>query len=217
MFATQQADSENRCEPPALAGGADLSTHAPDAAMLLARMQSGDRKAASDFFTAFGPQIRRRVSGKLGPHVRRIFDSQEILSTVSRRLDRMIFSGDLRAVEVPQFWALVFSMVDIAVLDKVRVFSRLRAAESGERALTTSHAAHPTHQLRAPTYQPVLELEEAFDCLGSDVDREVLALWLEGTPQLRIAHIVRMTPAALRQRWRSIRLRLHSALSPGVA
>ncbi len=64
---------------------------------LLDRVRGGDREASAEFISRYGPRIRRRVRGKLSPAMRRLFDSQEILATVARRLDQMVASGERRA------------------------------------------------------------------------------------------------------------------------
>src|SRR5262245_43990251 len=64
---------------------------------LLARMRAGDRQAAAVFITRYESKIRRRVRGKLSLSMRRIFDSQDIVSTLGRRLDLYVRSGKLEA------------------------------------------------------------------------------------------------------------------------
>ena len=69
---------------------------------LIARMRAGDRAAAAAFITQYGDRVRRRVSGKLSPAMRRLFDSQEIMSTVARRLDHCVSGGELAAMAPDQ-------------------------------------------------------------------------------------------------------------------
>ena len=57
---------------------------------LLRRMRNGDREAAAQFITRYEDRIRRRIRGKLNPSVRRLFDSQDIFSTIGRRLDQYV-------------------------------------------------------------------------------------------------------------------------------
>jgi hypothetical protein len=75
---------------------------APDFDALLARMRAGDRDAAAAFVTRYGTRIRRRLRGKMSPSIRRLFDSQELMSTVARRLDAFVRSGRLAAVSEGQ-------------------------------------------------------------------------------------------------------------------
>jgi len=68
----------------------------------------------------------------LGPAIRRLFDSLEILSTVSRRLDLYVMSGRLTASTEAQLWELVFKMADNALVDKARGFRETLRATEGE-------------------------------------------------------------------------------------
>ena len=114
------ADIQNGTVPPALAGDEGDGVQ-----LLLDRMRSGDRVAAAVFITRYGSRIRRRIHGKLSPAMRRIFDSQDILSTLGRRLDQYVRFGRLAAASEDELWALVFRMAENAVIDKARVFRRL--------------------------------------------------------------------------------------------
>src|SRR5689334_16822079 len=84
---------------------------------LLTRMRAGDRNAAAQFMDRFGSRIRRRVRGRLRPAMRRLFDSQEIISTLARRLDLFVRGGQLNAETEGQLWTLVFKMAENAVID----------------------------------------------------------------------------------------------------
>lgn len=183
-----------------------------DAAALLARMRAGDREAVSEFITHFGELIKRRVRGKLGKGMRRIFDSQEILSTVSRRLDQYVCKGKLQAQDQPQLWSLLTRMIDAALVDKIRVYKRLHAVEQEDSDFARRLLVRMRDgEARSPDGAE-LELSSAFQCLQSDVDREVLALWLNDVPHTQIAEQLDCTPAAIRQRWQSIRNRLKEQL-----
>ena len=187
-----------------------------DAAALLARMRHGDRVAATEFVAAFGDQLRRRVRGKLGAGMRRVFDSQDIMSTVSRRLDSYVASGRLNASDPPQLWSLVFKIIDAALVDKVRVYQRLKRVESEDSEFAVTMLTRMKDREQRETEGPELALEAAFRCLKSDLDREVLSLWLNDTPHSRIAELVGSTPDAVRQRWQSIRTHLREQLSSGA-
>src|SRR5438046_3107354 len=94
---------------------------------LLTRMRAGDRTAAAEFVSRFAPRIRRRIRGKLNPAMRRLFDSQEIMSTLGRRLDAFIGSRQLNADSMNELWALLFRMADNSLIEKARVFRSLEA------------------------------------------------------------------------------------------
>ena len=92
-----------------------LSTIDPEE--LVRRMRSGDRDAAAEFISRYDSRIRRRIRGKLGPAMRRLFDSQDIVSTLGRRLDLYVRSGRLEAVSGDQLWSLIMKMAEHGVID----------------------------------------------------------------------------------------------------
>jgi DNA-directed RNA polymerase specialized sigma24 family protein len=199
----------------------DATGHQPDGALavpvdvLLARMRAGDRQAAAVFLTDYGDLIRRRVRGKLGASVRRMFDSLDILSTVGRRFDRYVRDGKLQAIDEPQLWSLLFRMAEAAVLDKVRAVKRLEVAEGEDGPIARVLLARIQDAEQGSGNGADIVLEKVLAVLPSDDDRSVLTLWLTDWPLFRIAEALGTTPAAVRQRWRSIRLRLREKLDAG--
>ena len=174
---------------------------------LLCKMREGDRGAAALFVDRYGQRIRRRVQGRLRPYVRRLFDSQEIISTVARRLDLLVRAGKLQAATDGQLWSLVFTIAENAVIDKTRLFDRLLAIESSSAvgAHMTQCAPRTTseHDRRQPE-----DIARAFSALQDGIDREILSLWLQDTPHLITARLVGLSPAAVRKRWEVIKRRL---------
>jgi DNA-directed RNA polymerase specialized sigma24 family protein len=184
---------------------------------LLARMQRGDREAAAEFIQRFGSRIQRRIRGKLSQPMRRVFDSLDILATLSRRLDGFVLSGRLEARNEPELWALVFRIAERALVDKARLFRRLEAAESEDGEFAQRMLARlRTAETRGP-HQPEIELERAFRCLPDGTDRAILSAWLSGTPHVATAEWVGLTPAAVRQRWQAIRARLREVFEAELA
>ena len=184
----------------------------PELPTLLERMRAGDRTAAADFTARYGDLIRRRVRGKLGPAMRRVFDSMDMLSTIGRRLDLFVRSGRMHAVNDAQLWKLVFEISEVAVLDKVRAFKRLEQAERedspvAQLLLSRMHRAEGRSQ-----DGPAEEIERVLALLRSDADRQLLLLWLKDMPLFRIAELLDSTPAAVRKRWQSIRIYLRTEL-----
>lgn len=185
-------------------------------AFLVERMRRQDREAAALFMQEYGPQIRRRVRGKLGAAMRRLFDSQEILSTVGRRLDRYVRVGRLEAESPGQLLQLVFRMAEGAVVDKIRVFKRLERVE-GEDSRFAQEFGSRLHEADQDSDDgAVISLDAALRTLTSEIDRQILTMWLNGTQHNVIAWDLGMTPAAVRQRWKTIRDRLKESMQLGA-
>jgi DNA-directed RNA polymerase specialized sigma24 family protein len=164
----------------------------------------------------YGPLLRRRVRGKLGAAMRRLFDSQEILSTVGRRLDRYVRVGGLEADSPGQLLQLVFRMAEGAVIDKVRVFQRLERVEGEDSQFAQQVSSRLQDAESDQSDGAVLSLDGALRTLTSDIDRQILTMWLNGIQHSVIAWDLGMTPAAVRQRWKTIRDRLKESMQLGA-
>lgn len=181
----------------------------PTSAALLAlldRMREGDREAAAEFIRRYGPSIRRRVSGRLGIGMRRLFDSQDVLSTLSRRLDNFVRNRRLLAQHEGELWSLIFRITDNAIADKARIMQKLKNTEGADspfarRLLGILREHEQGHDENAFS----LQLSDVFDLLKSDTDRQVLRMWLTGMSMSAIAKEIGSSPDATRQRWKAIR------------
>lgn len=186
----------------------DTGDPSSDVVELLRRMRTGEREAAATFVMQFGSRIRRRIRGKLSPSMRRIFDSRDILSTVGRRLDRIVESGCVKATSEPQLWALVFRIANNAVIEKGRLFRRLKRIE-GEDGLFAQQMMSKLRQAeRMGREQPELEIERVIRWIDDEVDKEILCLWLAGSPHDVTSVCVNLAPTAVRKRWQKIKVRL---------
>jgi DNA-directed RNA polymerase specialized sigma24 family protein len=188
-----------------------MTTDPDGAAQLLGRMRSGDREAAAEFVQRFAMRIRRRARGKLGPAMRRLFDSQEILSTLGRRLDAFIRSGRLRATTELELWTLVCRIADNAVVEKARVFRSLQAKEGRGSPLAHRMLQQFRDAERATPDGPEMEMDRALRSVRSEIDREILGMWLNGTRLNEVAESMGMAPTAIRKRWQGIREQLEAS------
>ena len=186
---------------------------APTVSALLERLRMGDRDAAGLFIRHYGPMVRRRVRGKLGAAMRRLFDSQDILSTVSRRLDRYVSTGKVRATTEGELWKLVHRMVDAALVDKIRVTRRLQRVQPEDKDFA-GLLLYRFEAVEAEDADAVeVELDRFFAALPDPIDRQVLSLWLRGHKHSVIASVVGISHDATRQRWVAIRQRLRVLLT----
>lgn len=175
---------------------------------LLPRMREGDREAAAAFMIRYASRIRRRIRGKLSPGMRRIYDSQDILSTVSRRLDVYVRAGKLEALSEEQFWSLILRMANNAVVDKARVFRRLQQVEGSDGALARQFEQRLKDAEHRRQNGAEIEIERALRLFDDPIDRDILSSWLIGTPHSVTANAIGMSASAVRKRWQGIRARL---------
>ena len=168
----------------------------------------GDRELVAAMFEQHAPRLRSRIRRSLSPSVRRLFDSQDVLSTVRRRLDVMAAKGEILASNEDQFVNLILTMSQHATTDKARIARRLREApiEDPDWDLPDSAPQSP-------------HLEEAFTeiykVLSPD-DALVLNLWMQGTPYQQIAELLDCSPGSVKHQWRRIRTELRKHLEDKI-
>ena len=175
---------------------------------LLEQMRDGDREAAALFVSRYGPRIRRRIRGKLGPGMRRIFDSQDILSSVGRRLDAFIHGRKLTANNEQELWGLVHRIASRVLIDKARIFYQLEEVEREDSAFAYMLAGRLRQADRSSNSGIEIELDQVFEFVGDQTDCTILFHWLEGKDYAAIAEIVHLTPAYVRKRWERLKARL---------
>ncbi len=175
---------------------------------LLDKMRAGDREAAALFVTRYGPRIRRRIRGKLGPAMRRIFDSQDILSSVGRRLDEFIRGRKLTAKNEQELWGLVHRIASRVLIDKARIFYHLQEVEREDSDFAHVLASRLREAECSSTAGIEIEIEQVFEFVGDQTDCAILYHWLEGKSYRAIAEIVNLTPVYVRKRWERLKARL---------
>lgn len=177
---------------------------------LLRRMRNGDREAAALFITRYEDRIRRRIRGKLNPSMRRVFDSQDIFSTVSRRLDQYVRTGKLVAQNENHLWSLIFRMATNAVIDKSRMYRCLQKAEGLDSQFAQELMSRFRQAERRDEQGVEIEIDNVVNLVSNDIDREILTQWLFGSRLIEIAQSIGMAQTTVRKRWQKIRELLQS-------
>lgn len=185
---------------------------------LVQRIQGGDRAALADFVMQNAPMIRRRIAGKLGTQMRRLYDSQEILSTVLRRLDRHLAQRELRAATEDQLWALIMATARTSIIDKARIVERLRRSDSEDVAIARAFAqAVPAPDDSMSDDVDDTVMARCFDALESDDDRKLMWFWLTGVELRSCCEMVGVSYETGRKRWQRIRARLAEVMERASA
>jgi len=167
-------------------------------------MRDGDRDAAAVFVETYGELIRLRVRDKLSNSLRRVLDSEDVLSTVARRLDGLVLGGQIRATTQGELWSLVGAIMRNVVSENIRVSQRDRAV--------AAHAAEsaPPESADANADDTDAMIERALEVVEDDTDRHILGLWLRDKPHVEIARSMGLRPSAVRMRWSRIKQALKS-------
>jgi DNA-directed RNA polymerase specialized sigma24 family protein len=184
---------------------------------LLRRVQAGERAAAAEFLLRYESRIRRRIRGKLGPDVRRLFDSLDIVSTLGRRLDLYVMSGQMRVGSESECLSLLFKMADRALIDKARVFRRLENVEREDSDFARGLASRLHAADRRARAGVEVEVESCMRLLKDPIDRRILSLWLTDEEHESIAQFVGLAAPAVRKRWQTIKTALRQRLQSTLA
>lgn len=174
----------------------------------LNRIRTGDRTAAAQFLTQNEALIRRRYRQKMGRAMRRLCDSQELVSTIARRFDKMVSSGQVRALSEGQLWALIFSIGDHALADKARILRHLERVEGPDSDVAREWRIRFARAERTAPDGMEAELDSMLRSLEQPIDRQILTMWLMGMEFQLIATELSMEQAAVRKRWERVRSRL---------
>jgi RNA polymerase sigma factor (sigma-70 family) len=183
-------------------------------AEVLARIRGGDRHAAAAFVMENQDFIRRRYRQRLGLRLRRLIDSQDLVSTIARRLDACVLGKGVVAKDEAQLWALIFRIGDNALIDRRRVLARLEQVEGPDSEIAREWRCRMARAERARPDGALMEVDRMLRLLASEVDRQILSLWLAGLEHNQIAEELGLSPTNVRQHWARICARLRADYAP---
>lgn len=151
--------------------------------------------------------------------MRRLFDSQDILSTLGRRLDCYVRDGKFEARSEDEFWSMVFRVAHNSVAEKARIVESLRVKEGEDSVF----AGWMLSRLRdpegdgAPKAARVFELDDILALLKDEQDRTITHLWATGSNLSQIADHMGVGESMVRQRWHRIRETVRAGVEEALA
>jgi hypothetical protein len=172
------------------------------------QVREGDRVAAANLMAEYGGLIRRRLRQKMGRALRRLLDSQDLLSTISRRVDAMVQRKAVTASTEQQWLALVLRVGQHALADKGRIESHLRRVEGPDSEFAQRWRSRLAKAERRQEDGFEIELDTMLRMLDDPREREILTMWLMGRQLVSIAEELGETPACTWKKWERIRQRL---------
>lgn len=140
---------------------------------------------------------RRLAAGSRG-----LFDSEDVVASVMRRIDQMASRGALRLRSEGELWALIATIAGHDAITKARIMARSNSI------IREDHEFAKFLVERASN----CESDEAADAAILDIAasisnatmRQVFLLRLRGASHEAAAGAVGMTPAAVRQQWSTL-------------
>lgn len=173
-----------------------------------------DRASIARFVLSNGPLIRMRLRDRLGSDVRRVFDTDDLIATVARRMDGLAESGNLRAESSAQMWALMVSIAEHAASEhrrRARTERKLGKARIGEALSSQADAA--VQDSRADDIGQARRIESA---LGLDqADYVTLRVRLAGGSNAQVGAALGASTAAVRMRCIRLRARVVDHMPEG--
>lgn len=194
--------NESRIEPLMQFGVADT---------LVKQISAGDRRAAAAFVTQYERMLRRRIRAQLGSSMRRLFDSDDVFSTVCRRLDACVANESVRANSLPELLNLLTAIARNSIIDKGRILKRFELVEHEDSDFVHSFRAHAQQRWKTDTDSQI-DIDRCLSTIPSTRDREILLFWLAGRSHGSIAQELGLSPELTRKRWQLIKEHIRTTL-----
>lgn len=177
------------------------------------RLSCLTRDQVASFVMTNQAAIRELARSKLFRATRSVADSEEILASVARRLDRLATDGGVRPRSEAELWALVRTVTAHTAIEKNRLVARARAMADNDGA----YAHHLLRRLEvcATDDEAMLLVHRMALCLHEATDRQILFLVLRGASFPAIATALKTTEAAVRKRWQRLKEALEERFEHG--
>ena len=164
------------------------------------------RERAAQLIHAQREQILNRISALLVPEARKLTDTEDIMSTAVRRVDKLIARGLLRGQADPQIYALVHRVLERTIKEKARTAKRTRTREYIAAELRRHVQGNSMDVITSDVHERVGKI--AVD----PIDREIALLRGRGMRFHEIAASLGMSPAGVRKRWSRLKSRASEEL-----
>jgi hypothetical protein len=157
--------------------------------------------------------IRKMARAKLTREVQSISDSEDVFSSVVRRVDLMVVKGTLRPRSLGELWKCIEAITVNLAVDRVRMISRLRqfTAEDGD------FAQHVIKRLEgfSSDDQAAILLYRMMMSLPVAEDRQLLDLRIRGATIKAAAGLLGMKFDAASMRWFRLKMKLSKQFEEG--
>jgi RNA polymerase sigma factor (sigma-70 family) len=182
---------------------------------LVELIAQGDRDAAAVLVTKYEPMLRRRIRAQLSAATRRLFDTQDVFSTVCRRFDRFVGGRRVKASTPGELLSLLARIAQNSVVDKRRVMRQVNRIETEDSEFYgLLRARSGTRWKDDAGFE--LDIRRLAGALDEPRDRSLLFRWLAGRSLEQIAVELGITPELARKRWQLVRARLRDMLTMEV-
>ena len=172
-------------------------------------LRGGDREAAAAYIARNAPLIRRRLRGKIARSLRRLFDSDDLMATITRRLDDLVRRRKLTAGSEAELWSLLEHLAVNALSDVARRALREQPGLAQDRA---PPGAESGIEPKSGPDGPDSLLNQCLAELRLETDQRILRMRLEHHTHAEIAAAEGVSVAAARKRWQRIRSAIQTVI-----
>jgi DNA-directed RNA polymerase specialized sigma24 family protein len=147
-------------------------------------------------------RIRAIARRKLTTWTRAVYDSEEVFSSVLRRMDMMAVDGRLRPRSEGELWALIAAITHNCAVSRTRLIERARELLTDDGPL--AYEMMKRFNRCTGDDEAGILVTRMMMALSQSHERQMLDLQLRGAGHAAIASLLGITVAASRQRWKSI-------------
>jgi len=172
----------------------------------------GNREQFAAFVLEHGDRVKAIARRKIRTSARSAFGSDDVLSTVLRRLDVLAAEGLVRAQNEAQLWVLVRSIAENVSLERGRLLEST-LNRTGDDAAFWSQIHQDFRRKTGDDEEAFIRLYELLMMLEDQNDRQLFMLRLRGVNHKVIAQQLGISSDAVRQRWHKVVTQLRKRLT----
>jgi hypothetical protein len=171
------------------------------------------RRSVAQFVLEHSEQIRAMARRKLTAPTRSVYDSEDVLSSVLRRMDNLARQGRLRRDSEAEMMALIATIASNAALSKSKLIERARSQMSEDGAYARELLARLDRC--GDDDEATLLVLRIQASIKDQTDRQVFSLMLKGASHKAIGDLLGFSADASKQRWMKVRRELVERFSKG--
>lgn len=157
------------------------------------------REEIAQFVLARRERVQAIARRKLTYSARAVFDSDDVIASVMRRIDHLASKGALRIRSEAELWALIATIAGNNAVSKTRLMARARTLLSEDLAFAQIMLNCVTPCATDDDAENlVLELASS---ISDPVMRQGFLLRVRGASHSAVAGVLGISEAAFRQRW----------------
>lgn len=190
-------------------------TDDPGPVSLSAPTPSLSREAVAGFVLRHESRIRAIARRKLTAATRSTFDSEDVMASVLRRMDKLAMEGVLRPRSEGELWSLIQTIASNTAVSKTRLIERARILLTEDGSYAYEFLSR-LNRCNTDDEAQLLVLRIA-GALTGDRDRQIFLARIRGASHHAIAGILKISEAACRQSWMRICRDLFDAFQSEVS